>query len=105
MMSRIFSDEKAQWILSPHQDARCEWALVDAQTFDCDHLIIDRTFIDAEGSRWIIDYKTSPPEESARYQLQLEQYARAFAKMDSRPIRLALYFPLIPHWLELTYAL
>ena len=111
MMSRIFSDEKAQWILSPHQDARCEWALVDAQTFDCDHLIIDRTFIDAEGSRWIIDYKTTAPEnaqthtdflaaQKIAHQEQLEKYAGILAKMDDRRIKLGLYFPLCGAWVE-----
>ncbi len=60
--------------------------------------------------RWIIDYKTSAHEgsgienflenEKLRYQAQLERYARMLAQTDERPIRLALYFPLLNGWKE-----
>ena len=69
-----------------------------------EHVRLDRTFV-AEGQRWIVDFKTSRHEggdleafiasEIERYGPQLERYARALAKIDSRPLRLALYFPLL----------
>jgi ATP-dependent exoDNAse (exonuclease V) beta subunit len=72
--------------------------------------VIDRTFVDEHGVRWIIDYKTGSHEggnletfldnEKKRYQEQLERYARLLVQRDSRPIRLALYFPLLGGWRE-----
>jgi ATP-dependent exoDNAse (exonuclease V) beta subunit len=75
-------------------------------------MIVDRTFVDADGLRWIIDYKTGRHEgtdveafldrERERYRAQLEAYARAFRLMDGRPLRLALYYPMLDGWREWT---
>jgi ATP-dependent helicase/nuclease subunit A len=72
--------------------------------------VIDRTFVDEDGVRWIIDYKTGSHEgggletflddEKERYREQLERYARLMVQRDARPIRLALYFPLLGGWRE-----
>ena len=35
-----------------------------------------------------------------RYRAQLENYAEAIQRIDSRPIRLGLYFPLLRAWRE-----
>jgi len=99
-------DERGRWILSDrHDDSRCEvplTALIDGQLR---HLVIDRTFVDENGVRWIIDYKTGVhlggdpdgflDEEEERYRAQLQSYAKAFHQLEQRPIRTALYFPLI----------
>ena len=71
---------------------------------------VDRTFVDSDGTRWIIDYKTSFHEgsgiesfldnETERYQGQLELYRRIFLAMEDRPVRAALYFPLLNGWRE-----
>ena len=65
-------------------------------------LVIDRSFADAEGKRWIVDYKTSSCEgadkegfldrEQARYRSQLERYAQMHRAID---IHLGLDFPLL----------
>jgi RecB family exonuclease len=70
--------------------------------------ILDRTFIDSEGIRWIIDYKTGThsggkvdeflDREQERYQQQLEAYAALMSLKEDRPIRLGLYYPAIPGW-------
>jgi hypothetical protein len=62
------------------------------------------------GHRWIIDYKTGTHEggdveafldnEQERYRAQLESYAMLVSRMDSRPIRLGLYFPMLQAWRE-----
>ncbi|MDA8365171.1 MAG: hypothetical protein M0Z84_15490, partial [Gammaproteobacteria bacterium] len=59
---------------------------------------------------WIIDYKTSMHEgsgseefldrERERYRGQLEHYAQIMARIDGRPLRLGLYFPLMKGWRE-----
>ena len=38
--------------------------------------------------------------ERTRYQEQLERYGRLMFQQDRRPIRLALYFPLLGGWRE-----
>jgi ATP-dependent exoDNAse (exonuclease V) beta subunit len=57
--------------------------------------------------RWIVDYKTSEDiqndrsvfltQEREHYREQLENYARLVSEFDPRPIKLALYFPLMQH--------
>jgi ATP-dependent exoDNAse (exonuclease V) beta subunit len=99
-------DERGRWILSPrHEGARNELpvtALIDGRLR---HMVIDRTFIDGDGARWIIDYKTGTHEggnvsgfldqEQERYRGQLEAYAAAFRLLEQRPVRTALYYPLV----------
>ncbi|GAA5444700.1 recBCD enzyme subunit RecB [Microbulbifer sp. NBRC 101763] len=74
--------------------------------------IVDRTFIDNEGTRWIVDYKTAEPsgEESQeefiaaqleQYRDQLENYRKLFYARGERNIRCALYFPLMQRLVEL----
>jgi len=112
---KTINDPRGCWILSnEHQDAHSEYALsgiIDQETIN---IIIDRCFIDAKGTRWIIDYKTSIPTDSnlteflqnqkERYQTQLERYAALMQKMEARTIKLALYFPLCTGWTEWTFA-
>ncbi len=110
----IKNDPKAQWILSAHEQAYSELALSTIIDKKVQHLIIDRTFI-ADGKRWIIDYKTAEPDpdvtdidkflvqEYRRHQQQLQQYAMAFHGQGQYPIRLGLYFPLLPAWYEWSY--
>jgi hypothetical protein len=73
--------------------------------------IIDRTFIDQEGVRWIIDYKTGAPKDgnetefverqSILHAPQLIQYKELFGKLESRQIRTALLFTSIPKLVEI----
>ncbi len=100
------ADETGRWILdAAHRDARAELGLTLVGASGPERLIVDRSFIAADGVRWIIDYKTSVHEGSGlegfldneveRYRAQLERYAQAFALLESRPIRVGLYFPLL----------
>jgi ATP-dependent exoDNAse (exonuclease V) beta subunit len=77
------------------------------------NIIVDRTFVDQDGVRWIVDYKTSSHEgadiegfldlQKDRYRQQLEKYAALFKNLEHRPIRLGLYFPLLNGWREWEY--
>ena len=104
-------DERGRWVLSPgHADARDEHPVSVMAEGRVVHCVVDRTFVDAAGTRWIVDYKTGTHEggdldafldrEVERYRGQLETYARAFRGLDPRPIRLGLYFPLLREWRE-----
>lgn len=99
-INNTISDPRGQWILHPHKEAAAEWALSAVMDDEIKHIVIDRTFVDDTETRWIIDYKTTdfPLEE---HHLQLLQYAEAMKKIESRPIRLGLYFPLTSVWKEL----
>lgn len=112
-LRETLKDERGRWILHPHRQARCEYELnawLDHQLYT---LIIDRTFIDDQGTRWIIDYKTASDDggdreaflkhEQERYQSQLETYARVIRQMEAAPIRLALYFPLLRAFCDWDY--
>jgi superfamily I DNA/RNA helicase len=99
--------DTGRWILSPHAEAHCEWALT-LNDEGPRHFVIDRTFVDEQGTRWIIDYKTGEhlegdradflDQEQARYREQLETYGRIVRLLEPGPIRLALYFPLFADW-------
>jgi len=104
-IERTLTDERGRWILSDaHAEAKSEWALAGIDGNALVHVTIDRTFV-AAGERWIIDFKTGRHEggdsaafldrEVERYRAQLAQYARIVSALDPRPIRLALYFPLV----------
>ena len=76
--------------------------------------IVDRTLIDAEGRRWIIDFKTGEHggaaleeflgEEQRRYAEQMSTYAALLRMREDRPIMLGLYFPLLDAWREWAFA-
>lgn len=108
-LSRTLADERGRWLLGPQTAAACEMRLtgvIDGRVRDA---VIDRTFVDAEGVRWIIDYKTGGHEggdveafldqEVVRYRTQLAGYAALFPQDAARgALRLALYFPLLAGW-------
>lgn len=107
----VIGDARAQWLLDPgHREARSEYALSALLDGDLVNVILDRTFVDRDGTRWIVDYKTGRHEgaeldrfldrEQTRYQGQLERYAELMRRLDDRPIRLGLYFPIHRGWRE-----
>ena len=104
-------DPRGRWILSSaHAEAENELDLTGWVHGRLRRVRLDRTFVDAHGIRWIIDYKTgvheggSPEQfldnERERYRAQMEIYAALMELMDRRPIRLGLYFPLMQGWRE-----
>lgn len=109
-INNTLNDPRGQWILHPHQAAQSEFPLTLAIENEIKHLIIDRTFIDAEGIRWIIDFKTATPINSnldnfytkqfELYQEQLSLYTKAMQNLEQRKIKIGLYFPLFAGWYE-----
>ena len=101
----MLADPRGRWILADHREARSEYALTAVLGESARNVRVDRTFVDEAGVRWIIDYKVSRHEggsreafldrECERYTPQLTAYGQAFRAFDARPIRLALYFPLL----------
>ncbi len=103
---------RGRWLLSKHPEARCELAINGVIDDELVRAIIDRTFIDEQGCRWIIDYKTSQPgagelleafleSEVIRYSDQMQIYKSLMQAYDTaHPVRLALYFPMFDGWAE-----
>jgi hypothetical protein len=111
-LNKTLADERGRWALSTHYDARSEWRLTGLIDGALTNVALDRTFVDADGDRWIIDFKTGSHEgadveafldnEQRRYSAQLEIYAALVQAMstDQKPIRLGLYFPMLGGWRE-----
>lgn len=108
-LKAIAEDDRARWIFSAsHQSPENEYALSGVLDEGIFNGVIDRTFIDEKGVRWIIDYKTAQAADDdvegfldiqqAQYQEQLARYAAMFQQLETRPIKLALYFPLSRAW-------
>jgi ATP-dependent helicase/nuclease subunit A len=106
---KTLRDPRGRWILEAHAEAECELKVAGLIDGKFTEAMIDRTFVEHD-VRWIIDYKTSEHlgadveaflnSEQNRYREQLERYARLLFQQDGRPIRLALYFPLLGGWRE-----
>jgi ATP-dependent exoDNAse (exonuclease V) beta subunit len=98
-------DARGRWVLGEHREARSEYRIVVASPTGTRLIVIDRTFVDDEGRRWIVDYKTGRHEggdpeafldrEMERYAPQLALYAAAFA---GERVAVGLYFPLMAGW-------
>ena len=105
-LRRTVSDADGRWLLSnAHAQARSEWRLSGLHEGRVVNVVFDRMFVDVEGQRWIVDFKTSSHEGGAveeflehelqRHRPQLERYAALAARLGSEPVRVALYFPLL----------
>jgi ATP-dependent exoDNAse (exonuclease V) beta subunit len=109
-INRVLADKIGRWVLSAdHSDAHSELTLYVPR--EDREVIIDRTFIESETqTRWVIDYKTSHPEEgieiarfleqeTTKYQRQLQDYRSALVEYDLsansgvKHCKMALYFP------------
>jgi ATP-dependent exoDNAse (exonuclease V) beta subunit len=110
-IERTLHDERGRWLFAAtHRDAQAEARLTGRLGEDIVNVVVDRTFVDADGVRWIVDFKTSEHEgggleqfldsERERYGPQLERYARLIRPLAPGPVRVALYFPLLSAWRE-----
>ncbi|OIO71221.1 MAG: DNA helicase UvrD [Zetaproteobacteria bacterium CG12_big_fil_rev_8_21_14_0_65_55_1124] len=109
-LSRVLSSKRGRWLLSGvHNDAYCEWMLSGCHEGLVSHHVIDRSFVDADGVRWVVDYKTASHQggnqdaflamEVQRHGAQLARYASLLSEMEpERQVRTALYFPMMDAW-------
>jgi ATP-dependent helicase/nuclease subunit A len=113
-LNNMLEDERGRWILSSeHIQQHNEFAISGLHEGKLVNAVLDRTFIDKDGIRWIIDYKTSRHEgankdeflehEKERYQEQLEKYGTLMNALEENEIKLGLYFPLLHGWKEWNY--
>ena len=108
-INNCLASERGKWILESREESHCEYAITAVLDGQASNMVLDRTFIE-NGTRWIIDYKTSSHSggdlegflnnEAKRYHEQLQRYKNAVAITETRPIRTALYFPLLDEFRE-----
>ena len=106
----VQQDARGRWILQhARQDVR-EYALTGHVQGEVARVVFDRSFVDDQGVRWVIDYKTSQhigggleqflDREVERYRPQLQRYGLLAKRLGPEPVRLGLYFPLMRAWRE-----
>ncbi len=91
-------------ILQRYEESASELAIERKEDPQVKYYIIDRTYVDDDGTRWIVDYKTAHKDnlpldefllaQKALYQKQLENYAELLHQLKPEPIKLMLYFTL-----------
>lgn len=130
-LQNVLQNSKLRWALNPnHAESATELALSSfglafeeagdievadsVETFGAtQHHIVDRTFVDEQGVRWIIDYKTSYWHDQMsvtrddfvqskvdEYRSQLERYGKLFSQIEQRPQKHVLYFTYLNEWVE-----
>jgi ATP-dependent helicase/nuclease subunit A len=105
-------DPELRWVFDHEQEqSAAELPLQSyANGFVHTH-VIDRTFIDNNGVRWIIDYKSSQPsskqslesflaEQVALYSGQLSRYRSLFENEENKGVKTALLFTSLPKLVE-----
>ena len=109
---QTIADPQAAWIFSnQHKGLQVEWPITGLVNNKIVKGIIDRSFVD-NGTRWIIDFKSSRhddehslpeflQEESNRYRSTMSRYVRLVTLLDQRPVRAALYYPVLQQLVEL----
>jgi ATP-dependent exoDNAse (exonuclease V) beta subunit len=106
-IASTLADPDGRWLLSArHPAASTEYAVTWWDGAHFRRLVMDRTFLTTDGERWVIDYKTGRHEggdlagflasEAGRYAGQLQAYRSAWSALGGEPVRVALYFPLLP---------
>ena len=105
-VARMLADPAGRRLLAARgPDAHCEFALSAFENRRLVTGVIDRSFVDNDGVRWIVDYKTGRHEgadreaflarEAERYRPQLQRYVTLMRAWQDRPVKAGLYFPLL----------
>jgi ATP-dependent exoDNAse (exonuclease V) beta subunit len=100
-LKNTLADERGRWLLGPHPFTSNEHRL----RLPGRSLRIDRLIQASDGTKWVVDYKTSEhkgggldaflDEQRERYKAQLDEYAQAIVGATR-----GLYFPLHKGWRE-----
>jgi ATP-dependent helicase/nuclease subunit A len=112
----VHRDPRGRWILQKTREDVREYALsgylrsTGSRQGEVARVVFDRSFVDDQGVRWVIDYKTSQhigggleeflDREVERYRSQLQRYGALAKRLGPEPVRLGLYFPLMRAWRE-----
>jgi len=113
VLKAALADPRAREILSNrYAFSHCEFPVTLKTQKGPLNLVIDRLYTDDTGDTWIIDYKSSEPQqhesaehflerEAAQYQEKMALYRYAVEQLGYSPVRTALFFPVTGDWVEL----
>ena len=112
-LAATLHDPRGRWLLdSSHAAAYSELRLSGMHEGRIVNVIVDRLLVEADGGRWVVDYKTGSHEgselegfmmqEEARYRPQLQRYVQLATALAPGPVRAALYFPLLGEFREVS---
>ncbi len=115
-LKHAVNNKKLSWSLQKtHLESSTELAFTSKfVTEGIQHHIIDRSFIDEQGIRWIIDYKTSfytgdeagekafITKQITTYKPQLQRYGELFKARENNPQKWILYFSYLDAWVEVS---
>jgi ATP-dependent helicase/nuclease subunit A len=110
-LRKLATDQRVSWLVSEsHRQAHSELRLSGIVAGELRNVVIDRSFVDSDGTRWIVDYKTSVhagggleeflQREMERYAPQLRLYLKLASALGPEPVRAALYFPWLGEFRE-----
>jgi ATP-dependent helicase/nuclease subunit A len=103
-LANFYRSEAAMFCFDPlHRDWATEQTLWEREGQQLRARRVDLSFVSADNTRWIIDYKlteSTPEEARTHYQQQLADYAKAYRAISpQQAIQCALYLPLTNAWL------
>jgi hypothetical protein len=104
VLQRTLADARGRWIFDPHhREAASALALTGLVAGRLTQVVIDRCFVDAYGTRWVVEVKTGSHKgggleafldrEVERYRGQLRRFAQLARALGPEPVRAALYYP------------
>lgn len=111
-LRNTLQDSTLSWVFDHQQEQSAAELALQGYANDYVHThVIDRTFIDRNGVRWIIDYKSSQPasnqslesflaEQVALYSGQLARYRNLFKDEENKGLKTALLFTSLPKLIE-----
>ena len=106
-LEAVLADPDGRWLLGPRTDAASEFGVTAHIDGALANAYFDRIF-EHQGTRWIIDFKTSQVEDDAaainalvsRHQPQLAHYRTLATSLYDQPIKTALYLTAVPKLVE-----
>jgi len=111
-LTSTLQDPSLSWVFDNEQEQSAAELSLQSYTNGFVHTnVVDRTFIDSQGVRWIIDYKSAQPssdqtleqflsEQIDAYSPQLARYRDLFAQEDNKGLKSALLFTSLPKLVE-----
>ncbi len=105
-VDNIQADAQTRFVFQDYEIQHNEYALSALEDTAVKKYFIDRTFVDENDIRWIVDYKSTDTKNddidtfidqqiAERHRDQLEKYGELMSNIESRPIKLAIYFPVL----------
>lgn len=109
---RLLEDQRARWILDGHhRKAFAPMAVTGWLDDQLTAVTIDRSFIDEQGTRWLIEYQypelAGAVDDQGAYddclaaaRPRLQRHARLVRRLEASAIRTGVLFPLAAEWRE-----